>query len=134
MAAIIKEAKVGRANRRIYKPERDRWTHHKDGRRYFDTDRAKAWEPTPGTKLTGADLSLYETELGVAAVAYDSGFIVGRILGYDQHKNVFTVVGTRRGDSKPVEAKIAGWRVAQEVIAARVMCGVKQLTRKFAGR
>lgn len=117
------------ARRRLYKPERDRWAYHPDGRRYWDTARYKAWQPDPGVRLTEANLSLYEAELGVAAVAYDSGFRVGRILGYDQHANVFHVVGKAFLDRKPVDAKIMGSRVSREVIAARIIAGVDRLTR-----
>lgn len=116
MPAIIKESRVGRRSRRLYKPERA-------------PARAKHWQPTPGVKLTEADLSLYEAELGIAAAAHDNGFKVGRILDYDRVKNVFHVVGTRYKDRKPIEARIAGWRVSSAIIAARTMAGVGRLTR-----
>ena len=96
--------------------------------------RYKSWKPTPGVKLTEADLSLYEAELGIAAVGWDSGFVVGRILGYDATKNAFTVVGKRLADGKALEARMAGWRVSRAVIAARIIAGVSRLTREMSGR
>jgi hypothetical protein len=94
--------------------------------------RARAWAPTPGTKLTEADLSQYEAELGIAAAGYDHGIIVGRILGYDQRTNAFTVVGKRRMDGKAVEAVLPGPLVSSGVIAARIIANVKRLTRETA--
>lgn len=112
---------MGLVKRRLYKPERA-------------AARVKHWKPSPGVRLTEAGLSLYEAELGIAAVAYKEGFRVGRVLGYDERGNVFHVVGVRFWDSKPVDAKIPGWRVSQAVIAARVIVGVKRLTREMSGR
>ena len=96
--------------------------------------RAKPWIPHEGTRLTEAGLSLYEAELGVAAVGWESGFVVGRILGYDQRKNVFHVVGKRMKDRKAMEARMAGWRVSQAVLSARLMAGVDRLEREMSGR
>lgn len=107
---------MGLARRRLYKPDRA-------------PPRFRHWKPTPGVKLTEAGLSLYEVELGVAAVAYNSGFRVGRILGYDKDRNVFHVVGTRYKDSKPIDAKVAGWRVSRAVLECRLIAGVSSLTR-----
>ena len=107
--------------RRLYKPDRA-------------PARAKAWQPAPGVKLTEAGLSLYEAELGIAAVGWDSGIGVGRVIGYDQQANVFHVVGKRLKDKKVVDARIAGWRVSQAVVAARIIAGVKRLTREMSGR
>lgn len=112
---------MGLRKRRLYKPDRA-------------PARAKAWAPAPGTKLTEADLSLYEAELGIAAVGYDSGFIVGRIIGYDSKKNAFHVTGKRLRDGKALDARMAGWRVSRAVIAARIIAGVPRLTREMSGR
>ena len=110
---------MGLARRRLYKPER------KPGR-------VKAWMPAPGTKLTEADLSQYEAELGIAATGFDRGIIVGRILGYDRHRNAFTVVGKRRMDGKAVEAIFPGSVVSSAIVAARIIANVKRLTRETA--
>jgi hypothetical protein len=135
MVAIIKEARVGRRNNRLYKPERDRWATHLDGRRYFDTARAKAWAgPGPGIRMTEADLSLYEAELGVAAVGWDTGFGVGRILGYNPHTNMFRVVGKRVSDGKAGETNIPGRLVSACIIAARMITHQDRLTRPMSGR
>ncbi len=107
---------MGLTKRRLYKPDRA-------------PPRYKHWKPSPGDKLTEAGLSLYEAELGIAAVAYNSGFRVGRILGYDKHKNMFHVVGTRAKDKKPVDAKIAGWRVSRAILECRLIAGVAHLER-----
>jgi hypothetical protein len=124
---------MGLVKRRWYKPERE-------------PARFKHWKPVPGQKLTESDLSLYEAELGLAAVADEHKVRIGRILDYDALANVFTIVGNRiksynpnakRGkrvvlDPKPVEMEIAGWRVSQAVVAARVMLGVTRLPRNMA--
>lgn len=91
--------------------------------------RFRHWKPEQGQKLTEAGLTLYEAELGIAAVAEDHGFKVGRVLGYDGHANMFHVVGTRYRDRKPVDAKIAGWKVSQAIICARLIAGVDRLER-----
>lgn len=140
MAVILKDVKVGRARRRLYKPERDRWTTHKDGRRYFDTARAKAWKPPRGMKLTEADLSLYEAVLGTRAVGQNHySMRVGRILDYDRIGNRFLVVGKPTykaadglfyvDESQIVERWIPGGLVSTAVISARVLAGVARLER-----
>lgn len=108
--------------------------------------RHKHWKPEPGVKLTEADLSLYETELGVRAVGQDDFKVrVGRILGYDQHLNEFTVVGKatridlRTGrwvidESRVVELQIPGRLVSAAVLSARIMAGVSRITREMSGR
>lgn len=124
---------MGLAKRSMYRPDRA-------------PARAKHWKPAAGAKLTESDLSLYEAELGIAAVAEELNIKVGRILDYDQSANIFTVVGNRiagrnpsakRGkriilNPKPLEMEIAGWRVSQAVVAARVMLGVTRLPRNMA--
>jgi hypothetical protein len=109
-------------------------TWHRLEKRPRAPARAKPWKPTPGVKLTEAGLSQYEAELGVAAVGYDVGVIVGRILGYDQHRNVFTIVGKRLVDRKAVEARFSGSRVSSAILAARYIAGVKSLKREMSGR
>lgn len=125
----------GLVRRRLYKPDRL-------------PPRAKHWSPAIGVKLTEADLSLYEAELGVAAVADDNNVRVGRILGYDPLANRFYVTGNRikkrrpwlkQGkrielDPKPVDVEIPGRLVSEAVVAARVIAGVKRLTRPMSGR
>lgn len=112
---------MGLAKRRLYKPDRA-------------PARAKHWRHDPSVRLTEADLSLYEAEIGIAAVGWDSGIGVGRVLGYDPHRNVFHVVGKRVKDKRAVDCEIAGWRVSQAVVAARILAGVKRLTREIPGR
>lgn len=127
---------MGLARRRLYRPDRA-------------PARVKPWSPPPGVKLTEAGLSLYEAELGIAAVANDEyNMRVGRILGYDPFTNIFRVVGNkikakrlwkRQGDRieldpKPVEQNIPGRRVSEAILAARIITGMKQLTRPMSGR
>jgi len=112
---------MGLVKRRLYRPDRA-------------PARAKHWTPPPGVRLTEANLSLYEAELGVAAVGWDSGFIVGRILGYDSRTNMFRCVGKRMSDKVAAEADIPGARVSASVIAARIIAGVPRLTRELSGR
>jgi hypothetical protein len=109
------------------RPHQSRAAWRRLEKRPRETARAKAWRPAPGTRLTEANLSLYEAELGLVAVAVERGFQIGRILDYDQRRNVFTVVGTMMRTRKPIEARVAGWRVSQPVIAARLIAGVDQL-------
>lgn len=126
---------MGLAKRRLYKPERNRWRTKDNGVRYFDQDRVTAWQPEPGTKLTEANLSLYEAELGIAAVMEDEyGVRVGRILGYDAHTNMFHCVGKRLLDRKAVDVQIAGYRVSAAILAARMLAGVDRITRPMSGR
>ena len=121
---------MGLVKRRMYRPDRL-------------PARAKAWNPGPNATFTEAKLTLYEAELGIAAVADDHDVRVGRILGYDKATNLFTIVGNRIKERrmhlrngkriilnpKPVEMVIAGWRVSTAVVAARYIAGVPNLTR-----
>lgn len=141
MAVILKLLQgIGRARRRLYKPERDRWAYHKDGRRYFDTARARAWVPDPGVKLTEADLTAYEAGLGCRAVGQNKYHMrVGRILDYDRIGNQFLVVGkpTYKGpdglfyvdESEVVERWLPGRLVSSAVVSARVIAGRARLER-----
>lgn len=126
---------MGLVKRRLYKPDRA-------------PARFKHWTPGIGVKLTEANLSLYEAELGVAAVADDHNVRIGRILGYDPFLNVFHAVGnrikTRRPwlkqgkrvelDPKPVDIQIPGRKVSEAIVAARIIAGLARLTRPMAGR
>lgn len=125
---------VGLRRRRLYKPDRI-------------PARAKPWRQNMGVQLTEANLSLYEAELGVAAVADSMNLRVGRIMGYDLHANTFFVTGCRikkrnphkrQGDRveldpKPIDFELAGPEVAAAVIAARTMTGLSRLTRDLSG-
>jgi hypothetical protein len=100
-----------------------------------------------GVKLTESNLSLYEAELGVAAVADGMNLRVGRIMGYDPRANTFYVTGCRikkrdpskrQGnrvelDPKPIDFELAGPEVAAAVVAARTMTGLSRLTRDLSG-
>ena len=112
---------MGLIKRRLYKPDRL-------------PPRARAWDPGPNAMFTEANLSLYEAEIGLAAVGFDSGVVVGRILGYDKRKNIFHVTGKRMVDNKAVDASIAGSRVSRAIISARILAGVSRLTREMSGR
>lgn len=113
----------------FYRPHQSALTLRKLNKRPRAPARAKHWRPAPGTRLTEANLSLYEAELGVAAVAWDDyGLKVGRILGYDALTNTFTVTAKRPGLA--YDTKIPGWRVSQAILAARIIAGVKQLKRE----
>ena len=108
--------------------------------------RYKAWQPQPGIRLTEADLSLYEAELGVRAVCQEHYQMrPGRILGYDPTQNRFLVIGKATklnlatgkwviDEAQLVEQWIPGPLVSTAVVSARVIAGVDRLTRELSGR
>ena len=129
---------MGLAKKRLYKPERDHWRTHPDGRRYFDQARPKGVLGHDQAPVACPDATPKEIAMALYAVCAASHVSVGRGGSYDKLKDEYVVVGKSELTGKAQDFKVEGVAVAALISDLRRWNGVEQfdpqkLTKALSG-